>query len=238
MEKMDLDERWSRAEKLKARLETCDRSKINFCCDYLHKQVTTKCQQHGYNCPDWLIGISAGLDLQLHWYGRSPNASYSVDFCPWCGNKLPSLLKLLAIESDISKRVIEIIHEQTGLPDNFLLTLETTIDTIGMDSLDELELIMVIEEEFQIEIPDEIVEKYEVRAGEKTIGDIVEYITENLKPRALDSNVYDKDFLQGMRDGVSDRAEGSPTRYLAGDQLGADSSAHARYMDGYICGYA
>ena len=48
------------------------------------------------------------------------------------------------------------------------------IDDLGADSLDIVDLIMTLEEEFDVEIPDEEVE------GMKTIGDIVKYIEDNL----------------------------------------------------------
>jgi len=51
------------------------------------------------------------------------------------------------------------------------VTLEASfIDDLGADSLDALELIMAFEEEFDMEIPDEYVEKF------VTVGDVVEYI--------------------------------------------------------------
>lgn len=51
------------------------------------------------------------------------------------------------------------------------MTMETKIgEDLGADSLDVVELLMAIEEEFDVEIPDEDIE------GLKTIGDVVEYI--------------------------------------------------------------
>ncbi|MGG5462342.1 acyl carrier protein [Clostridium sp. B9] len=54
------------------------------------------------------------------------------------------------------------------------ITMESTfIDDLGADSLDIVELIMALEEELEMEIPDEDAE------GFKTVGDVVEYITEH-----------------------------------------------------------
>ncbi len=51
------------------------------------------------------------------------------------------------------------------------MTMETRIgEDLGADSLDVVELLMAIEEEFEVEIPDEDIEAL------KTIGDVVEYI--------------------------------------------------------------
>lgn len=54
------------------------------------------------------------------------------------------------------------------------ITMESTfVDDLGADSLDIVELIMALEEELEVEIPDEDAE------GFKTVGDVVEYITEH-----------------------------------------------------------
>jgi len=67
-------------------------------------------------------------------------------------------------------KVKEIVVEQLGV-DEADVTMESTfIDDLGADSLDIVELIMAFEEEFNIEIPDEIAEKI------KTVKDAVEYI--------------------------------------------------------------
>ncbi len=55
------------------------------------------------------------------------------------------------------------------------ITLETDIqDDLGADSLDVVEMLMSIEDEFELEIPDEKIE------GLKTVGQVVEYIQENM----------------------------------------------------------
>ncbi len=56
------------------------------------------------------------------------------------------------------------------------MTMETKIlDDLGADSLDVVEMLMAIDDEFGIEIPDEKIE------GLKTIGDVVEYIQSNIE---------------------------------------------------------
>ncbi|MGB9678993.1 MAG: acyl carrier protein [Thermoanaerobacteraceae bacterium] len=67
-------------------------------------------------------------------------------------------------------KVRDIIVEQLGVdPDE--VTMESSfIDDLGADSLDIVELVMALEEEFDIEIPDEDAEKI------KTVGDVVEYL--------------------------------------------------------------
>lgn len=68
------------------------------------------------------------------------------------------------------EKVKEIVVEQLGV-DEADVTMESTfIDDLGADSLDIVELIMAFEEEFNIEIPDDVAEKI------KTVKDAVEYI--------------------------------------------------------------
>ena len=69
------------------------------------------------------------------------------------------------------EKVIDIIVEQLGLDDSDSLAMETSLkEDLDADSLDAVEVIMALEEAFDIEIPDEDAENF------KTIGDIVEYI--------------------------------------------------------------
>lgn len=72
---------------------------------------------------------------------------------------------------DIFERVKDVIVEQLGIEDLNEVTMETTfIDDLGADSLDVVELIMALEEEFGMEIPEVEAEKI------VSVGDVVEYI--------------------------------------------------------------
>lgn len=59
----------------------------------------------------------------------------------------------------LEKRVKEIIVEQLGVEEEQVTPEASFIDDLGADSLDTVELIMAIEEEFDVEIPDEEAEK-------------------------------------------------------------------------------
>lgn len=72
----------------------------------------------------------------------------------------------------IFDKVRAIVVEQLGV-DEDEVAMETTFEELNADSLDIVELIMALEEEFDMEIPDEDAEKI------KTVGGIVEYIKEN-----------------------------------------------------------
>lgn len=67
-------------------------------------------------------------------------------------------------------RVKEIIVEQLGVEESEVTMEASFIDDLGADSLDIVELIMALEEEFDLEIPDKEAEKI------TTVGDAVEYI--------------------------------------------------------------
>jgi acyl carrier protein len=76
---------------------------------------------------------------------------------------------------DIEAKVKEIIVEQLGV-DAEKVTLDASfVDDLGADSLDTVELIMALEEEFGIEIPDDEAEKI------STVGDAVEYLKKNVE---------------------------------------------------------
>ena len=74
---------------------------------------------------------------------------------------------------EIFNKVKEIIVEQLGVAETAVVAEASFIDDLGADSLDIVELIMALEEEFDIEIPDSDAEKV------VTVNDVVEYIKDN-----------------------------------------------------------
>ena len=75
---------------------------------------------------------------------------------------------------EIFDKIKEIIVEQLGVSEDSVNEDASFIDDLGADSLDIVELIMALEEEFDIEIPDTDAEKV------VTVGDVVEYIKDNI----------------------------------------------------------
>lgn len=71
------------------------------------------------------------------------------------------------------EKVKKIIVEQLGVEEDEITMDSSFIDDLGADSLDIVELIMALEEEFDLEIPDSEAEKI------STVGDIVDYIKNN-----------------------------------------------------------
>jgi acyl carrier protein len=70
----------------------------------------------------------------------------------------------------IEKRVKEIIVEQLGVNESEVTPEAKFVDDLGADSLDLVELVMALEEEYNLEISDEDAEKI------LTVGDAIEYI--------------------------------------------------------------
>ncbi len=72
----------------------------------------------------------------------------------------------------IQDKITEIIVEQLGVKPEEVNAEASFVDDLGADSLDTVELVMALEEEFGVEIPDEDAEKIQ------TVGDAIRYIEE------------------------------------------------------------
>ena len=70
----------------------------------------------------------------------------------------------------VFEKVKEMLCEQLDVEEDKVTPEASIVDDLGADSLDVVDLIMSLEEEFDVEVPDEDVE------GMKTVGDIVKYI--------------------------------------------------------------
>lgn len=80
----------------------------------------------------------------------------------------------MASTEEITERVKAIIVEQLGVGVEEVTPEASFIEDLGADSLDIVELIMALEDEYGLEIPDEDAEKIE------TVGDAIRYIEEHL----------------------------------------------------------
>jgi len=78
----------------------------------------------------------------------------------------------MAAEKSIEQRVKAIITEQLGVNPDQVTPDAKFIEDLGADSLDTVELVMALEEEFGQEIPDEEAEKL------LSVGDVIKYIEE------------------------------------------------------------
>src|SRR5204863_10073312 len=73
----------------------------------------------------------------------------------------------------VEEKVKEIIVEQLGVEEDDVTVNAKFIEDLGADSLDTVELVMALEEHFDIQIPDEDAEKI------VTVGDAIQYIKDN-----------------------------------------------------------
>ena len=76
---------------------------------------------------------------------------------------------------NIEQRVKNIVAEQLGVNEADIKNESSFVDDLGADSLDTVELVMALEEEFECEIPDEDAEKI------TTVQQAVDYVSANLK---------------------------------------------------------
>jgi acyl carrier protein len=79
----------------------------------------------------------------------------------------------MSAEKSVEQRVKDIIVEQLGVKPEQVTPEAKFIEDLGADSLDTVELVMALEEEFGQEIPDEEAEKLQ------TVGDVIKYIEEH-----------------------------------------------------------
>lgn len=78
------------------------------------------------------------------------------------------------MQSHIEERVKGIVAYQLGMPARTIKLEEKFVDDLGADSLDEIEIVMALEDEFALEIDDEKVEQI------KTVQQAVDFITREL----------------------------------------------------------
>ena len=73
------------------------------------------------------------------------------------------------------EKVVKVVIDQLGVKEEDVKSNARFVEDLGADSLDTVELVMALEEEFGIEIPDDDAEKA------KTVGDVVSYIDKKIK---------------------------------------------------------
>ena len=73
----------------------------------------------------------------------------------------------------VFEQIKELLAEQLDL-DEYKITMDSDrVEDLEADSLDVVDLVMSMEDEFGVEVPDEVIENF------KTVGDVVRYIEEN-----------------------------------------------------------
>ena len=74
------------------------------------------------------------------------------------------------MSEELKSAIISVIVEKLGVIEEQCLPEAAFVDDLGADSLDQVELVMALEDEFELEIPDEDAEKL------KTVGTVLEYV--------------------------------------------------------------
>jgi acyl carrier protein len=82
-----------------------------------------------------------------------------------------------AVMAPLWERFMRLLHERLGVDEARITGATSFVDDIGADSIDILELVMGLEEEFGITIPDDQAENI------KTVGDAIDYIESMLRRR-------------------------------------------------------
>jgi acyl carrier protein len=77
--------------------------------------------------------------------------------------------------SDIEERVKKIVAKNLDVENSRITPEASFVEDFSADSLDQVELVMAFEEEFDVEIPDDVAEKI------KTVADAVKFISEHKK---------------------------------------------------------
>jgi acyl carrier protein len=78
--------------------------------------------------------------------------------------------KEIAMSDDMMQKITKVIVEKLGVTEDKVKPEAAFVEDLGADSLDQVELVMALEDEFDLEIPDEDAEKL------KKVGDVISYI--------------------------------------------------------------
>jgi acyl carrier protein len=79
--------------------------------------------------------------------------------------------------AEIETKVIEIVSKQLNVAKDKITKTSSFVNDLGADSLDTVELVMEIEDAFDLSIPDDAAEKIQ------TVGDAIKYIEDNLRDK-------------------------------------------------------
>lgn len=75
--------------------------------------------------------------------------------------------------TNIEERVKKIVAEHLSVDENKITLESSFVDDLGADSLDQVELVMALEEEFSVEIPEDVADKI------VKVSDAIRFVTEN-----------------------------------------------------------
>jgi len=119
------------------------------------------------SCNSTLSSNSAKARVEVQ---PSPTATARASVAP---SPSPSVQQPL--KGDVDSKVAHILVDQLGADEKEIKPAARLADDLGADDLDQVEVIMRLEEEFRIEIPDQDAEKL------KTVGDLVNYVKKKMQ---------------------------------------------------------
>jgi acyl carrier protein len=115
----------------------------------------------------------SGLESWIYWRGCYNRAGFRVSALVAAMRKISST-GVYGMEN-IEQRVKKIVAEQLGVNEADVKIESSFVDDLGADSLDTVELVMALEEEFETEIPDEEAEKI------TTVKEAIDFINKHKK---------------------------------------------------------
>ena len=134
------------------------------------------------------------------------------------------------------KTFVKVLLDQFGyINDQSTVKPTDTIESLGADSLDMVELCMGLEEEFGIEIPDEDAEACAGMSVIQIVARLEAHLGIDVKNI---ESVKSTHYRNGEINGKFDVNSYDTAKYISGDELGADNEEHKDYILGYIQGYA
>lgn len=107
--------------------------------------------------------------------GRSPARLVQPPAILFYNPRFVPAVEVVKYMSSIEDRVKKIVVEQLGVKDEEVTPSASFVDDLGADSLDTVELVMALEEEFECEIPDEEAEKI------TTVQQAIDYVKVHVK---------------------------------------------------------
>ena len=146
----------------------------------------------------------------------------------WVTDTSNSTKKLLFIQSIYNKLVH--MYEET-VCSHIPITFNTNMGD-GMDSLDVIEMIMVVEREYLIDLDDDHI--YD-NVRSMTFAEAVDYVIRAIFAQKI--KITFESYMQGFTDALNDFECKTPAKYLVNDWSGADTEEHRQYMIGYVYGY-
>jgi acyl carrier protein len=113
-----------------------------------------------------VISVELESDIEIRFTARKPDKMRALSVTHTFGAHNMS---------DIEQRVKKIVAEQLGVAEVDIKIESSFVDDLGADSLDTVELVMALEDEFEMEIPDEQAEKI------TTVKQAIDYATAHVK---------------------------------------------------------